>query len=100
MNDTKKFYELNDQFMFVHIREPEEIEKYIHRVKKYFGTEIFITSLLVLRRSIDDTTYGNTSDDNVENFGYNLIYSNDTTLEEAKDKFTNFFDQYIFSYLK
>lgn len=81
-NKYKSFLEGDDDIMFVHIREPEEIEKF---VKKTGGCA---KTLLVrggdrMRRS----NYGNVSDDSVEAYDYDYYFVNDKSLKEAEIEF-------------
>lgn len=69
---VKKFKESDDEIMFIHIREPEEIL----RAVKTFDAK----SLLVRRAGLDIIT-SNYSDASVENYNYDYIVEN-TTLEE------------------
>lgn len=61
--------------MFIHIREPKEIKKFID------ATDGRCLSLLIKRKGID-RVYGNVSDDNVDHYMYDYIYNNDKSLEE------------------
>ena len=47
--------------MFVHIREPEEIDKFITNLKedKFFNNDTSIISLLITKDDIDNVVYGN-----------------------------------------
>lgn len=74
----------DDQFLFVHIREPEEIEKFVR------ATESKVHTLLVRggKRFPQGTApYGNDSDDCVENYNYEFYFDNDGTLEDAENNF-------------
>ena len=86
--------------MFVHIREPENIEKYI----KSIGGPVFnesdyntgIITLLITRPCTDEHSYGNTSDDNVEDYEYDFKFENHySTEDEFKEKFVNWFKNII-----
>ena len=72
------FLKSTTDIMFIHVREPEEIEKLKNNIP---GT----ITLLVKRDLIGD--YGNESDDNVENYDYDVIFENNDTLEKAKVNF-------------
>ncbi len=75
----------DEQIMFAHIREGEQIERFKREVTA-LGAKCL--SLLVLRG--ESVHYGNASDDDVENYGYDLVYDNLKPLEEAKSDFTAF----------
>ena len=76
------------EFLFIHIREPEEIDK----VKDYCKEHVpkaKIKTLLIKRPGIGD--YGNNSDDNTENYNYDFTFINDCAREELEEKFMSFF---------
>ena len=79
-----EFMDSDDQIMFLHIREPEEIAKFVE------ATGGVARTLLI--RGGDRMTkahYGNRSDDEVENYNYDLYFTNDKTLPEAEVEFCN-----------
>ena len=85
--------------LFVHIREPKEIQRYIDHVKMLISKSIYgpvedtcVLSLLITRDGISETSYGNVSDDNVDNFKYDLVYANNSSLDEAKYDFIKFLE--------
>lgn len=65
------------EFLFLHIREPEEIE----RAKKEFNAK----TLLIKNNRVDNIT-SNDSDKNVENYNYDFTIKNDSTLEVLEEK--------------
>lgn len=75
-NSIKKAYEEfnnnDDEIMFIHIREPEEIK----RASDYFNA----LTLLIKRENYNNIS-SNVSDANVDNYNYDYIIDN-TTLEE------------------
>jgi len=75
-----KFYESNYDFMFIHIREPEEIK----RVVEKFDAK----TLLIKRVGLDNITT-NYSDANVEHYDYDfvIINSNLKDLEKKAQEF-------------
>lgn len=76
------------EILFVCIREPDEIKKFVDSVyEKYNYNPI---TLLIRRNGLTNDTYGNTSDDNVENYPYNVVYDNDKTLALAETDFNQF----------
>ena len=78
----KDFLDGDDDIMFVHIREPEEISKF---VKKTDGK----AKTLLVRggERMKKSLYGNVSDDSVENYNYDYYFTNDKSLDEAKSEF-------------
>ncbi len=84
-----------NSFMFVHIREPENIEKFIdaanQKVSAWKDENISVASLLVTSdRALED--YGNSSDNNVENYDYDLVFESNGTKEEDGERFTKFLE--------
>jgi len=73
-----------EEVLFVHIREPEEIEKFRRAVPD-------CRTLLVRSPRTGDKVYGNDADDCVENFDYDFVYRNDKTLEEMPADAVAFF---------
>ena len=73
------------QILFVHIREPEEIDRFLQNIT----TPNF--TLLVKSSHIEDTVYGNPSDDNVSDYSYDYIYQNEKPLFELENDFMNCF---------
>lgn len=87
VREYQDFLESNDTIMFVHIREPEEIEKFKKNINGNCIT-------LLIRRDIDKK-WNNSSDDNVENYEYDLVYNNNLPLENAKFDFLEFFEKLL-----
>ena len=71
--------------MFVHVREPQEIKKYVEAVNAKVVT-------LLIRRKAVEHDYGNMADDNVENYEYDYIYENELPLDKAEADFMDFFE--------
>ena len=80
--------------MFVHIREPENIAKFIKEATKklyaWNDEDTILTSLLVeSERSLE--VYGNSSDDGVEDFDYEHIYESKNGINEDAECFRKMF---------
>lgn len=73
--------------MFIHIREPEEID----RLKSLSPQEIHT---LLIKRG-EDRDFGNDADDCVNNYTYDYVYENNKPLEELEDDFMKWFDKII-----
>lgn len=85
----EKYHEflMSDYFevLFVHIREPEEIDKF---------KELVPLAKTLLIYTNDDKVFNNDSDNNVEDYNYDFKYDNShdlCTLEESKKCFLKFF---------
>lgn len=81
----REFLTTDEEILFVHIREPEEIAKFIS------ATDGRARAMLI--RGGDRMTkshYGNYADDSVENFTYDYYYTNDRSLEETERAFTEY----------
>lgn len=85
--EYEKFLQSENQILFVHIREPEEIEKFRRMVNVPCAT-------LLIRRG-GPQSWGNASDDNVESYAYDYIYQNDKPLAGAKEDFLAFLRERI-----
>ena len=74
-----EFMTTDEDILFVHIREPEEIAKFVA------ATNGFAKALLVRGgERMKKSSYGNRSDDEVENYKYDYYFYNDKSLEEAE----------------
>ena len=78
-----EFLASDEDFMFLHVREPEEIEKFVNATGRKAKT-------LLVRggERMKKTSYGNASDDCVEDYEYDYYFINDKTLAEAEVSFT------------
>ena len=78
----REFLLTDSEIMFVHIREPKEIEKFVK------GTAGVAKTLLVRGGDrMSKTHYGNTSDDEGEDYKYDYYFVNDRTLDVAEYDF-------------
>ena len=90
MKEYKEFLNSDDQIMFVHIREADEIAKFVK------ATNGVAKTLLV--RGGDRMTksnYGNASDDCVEDYNYDFYYVNDKDLNLAESEFSSLLAEII-----
>ena len=87
-----QFLNSEEQVMFVHIREPEEIARFVETAPNHIKT------LLITNSNRELAIYGNASDDNVALYSYDGIYDNRHSLEETKEIFLSFFHQYFQKY--
>lgn len=76
------FMQSDDEIMFLHIREPEEIAKFVA------ATEGAARTLLIrggdrMKKSV----YGNVSDDRVEDYKYDYYFCNDKSLDQTEQAF-------------
>jgi hypothetical protein len=83
-----------NRILFLHIREPEEIERAIIEFKNYN-----VKSILVKRDSVKHIT-SNMADGNVFNFNYDVVIDNSGTLEELREKASHFIDDVLNNTLK
>lgn len=86
LNDMKekaeKFRNSDNEIMFLHIREPEEIKK---------AVDTFNALTLLIRREGHEIITSNYSDASVENYDYDYIIKN-TTLEDLEQQAKAFYD--------
>jgi len=72
----------DESIMFVHIREPEEIKKFVD------ATDGKAKTLLVRGgKRMSTEKYGNVSDDGVENYAYDYYFLNEDSLDIAEREF-------------
>lgn len=88
LSQCKDFLNSNDELMFVHIREPEEID----RLKEALGS--VCCTLLIRRPDIDQRYYGNRSDDAVEDYIYDYYFDNTVSLEALPQCIQKFFEKF------
>ena len=80
-----KFMRSDNEIMFFHIREAEEIRKYVE------ATDGMAKTLLIRGGGrMNKAHYGNVSDDEVENYEYDYYFVNDKPLDEAECAFCDF----------
>lgn len=95
MQNVCDFVSGDEQIMFAHIRESDEIEKVVNACRE---NGINVLTLLVKRNDkfFVKKTYGNAADDGVENYPYDFIYSgHNDTVEYLEKDFNDFFDKNI-----
>lgn len=80
----RQFLEGDEQIMFVHIREGEEIQKFVS------ATGGAAKTLLIRRAAVHQGAYGNRSDDEAESYQYDYTFDNDLPLEKAGEAFVAF----------
>jgi hypothetical protein len=86
----RAFLSSGDELLFVHIREPGEIEKF---VRKTDGGAI--TLLVRGGERFARAAYGNASDDGVEDYPYDYVFVNDLPLDKTGEAFLSFLDGVI-----
>jgi len=86
----RAFLSSDDELLFVHIREPGEIEKF---VRKTDGGAI--TLLVRGGERFARAAYGNASDDGVEDYPYDYVFVNDLPLDKTGEAFLSFLDGVI-----
>lgn len=79
------FLNSDEQVMFVHIREPDEIARFVAVAPEYIKT-------LLIYRSGTERVYGNQADDNVLDYPYDITFDNSSKINEAKKEFLLFFE--------
>lgn len=85
---AREFLAGEERLMFIHIREPEEIE----RLKQELGGVCH--TLLVRRAGVSEQKLGNRSDDGVEDYAYDAVIENDGSLDDLRDKVGKFFAEF------
>lgn len=78
-NKYDEFLSSDFEIMFVHIREPEEIKKFVDET-----CGVAKTLLVRAQTRLNRGAYGNYADDSVENYCYDYYYNNDGSVEDAE----------------
>lgn len=90
MNVYREFLNTDEDIMFVHIREPWEIAKFVK------ATDGAAKTLLVRGGSRTRAgAYGNAADDQVEEYEYDYYFVNDRPLEETEQLVKLLFEQIL-----
>lgn len=77
----EKFKNDNSEYLFIHIREIEEIIK---------NKNLFNAKTLLIKNPRVELITSNKSDGNVYNYNYDFVIENDGTLDELKEKARKF----------
>jgi len=86
----EEFLSSDNQIMFLHIREPEEIAKFVKATDGKAKT-LLIRGGERLRKE----AYGNSADDGVENYFYDFYFTNDKPLDATEAEFVSFLGDII-----
>ena len=92
MEEMQKFSADENDIMFVHCREKEEIAKIVN------SATVHTITLLIKRldKYFEQKVYGNYADDQVESYNYDFIYKgNNETIEQLEESFMSYFNQTI-----
>ena len=92
MEEMQKFSADDNDIMFVHCREKEEIAKIVN------SATVHTITLLIKRfdKYFEQKVYGNYADDQVESYNYDFIYKgNNETIEQLEESFMSYFNQTI-----
>lgn len=87
LKQYQAFLNSDDQIMFVHIREGEEIQKFVEAVDGKCVT------LLIYNDTMNQQIYGNESDDCVEQYEYDYKFDNSAPLKQSKEAFLTYIDE-------
>lgn len=87
---NKKYIEKEDQFIFLHTREPVEIKRVLE-----WCTESNVKCYSVFIKREVETVHGNHADANVSMFNYDIYIDNDGTLDEFKKKSLDIFKKMV-----
>lgn len=99
VNEVNKFInDYNKQFLMIDIREPKNIYKTIKIIKSTFYDKLdqFKIKTVFIRREWKQD-YGNISDDNVENYQYDIVVNNIGTLDTLKNECLKAFIEVLYS---
>ena len=90
IEQAQQFLRSEDEVLFVHIREADQIEAFVRGV----GGDCIT---LLVRRELPEVAggYGNRADDDVENYPYDVIFDNNRPLEESTQAFAALIGQLL-----
>lgn len=83
----QRFAESDAEILCVHIRESDQIAKFVREVS------LPCLTLLIRRDVISAHHYGNQADDGVENYPYDAVFDNNAPEEESKCAFRRWIGQ-------
>ena len=83
----QRFAESDAEILCVHIRESDQIAKFVREVS------LPCLTLLIRRDVISAHHYGNQADDEVENYPYDAVFDNNAPEEESKCAFRRWIGQ-------
>lgn len=93
----RKYYEFEqsgDDILFVHIREADEMSKFLSAIRP--SEDVVLKDLVLLvRRGGEQKKIGNDADDGVGNCPYDAVFVNDTGLELAEERFVHMIETAI-----
>ncbi len=92
LQQAQAFLAGEERLLFIHVREPEEIE----RLKRALGP--ICHTLLIRRTGVSNTPLGNRSDDCVEAYHYDAVIENDGSLEQLQYKVESFLQIFLNTY--
>ena len=81
-----------NELLFIHIREPKEIEKMVYFCKE---NHIKVNTVFVHNSELNGKTYGNSADDGVNDYSYDYYINNSGSLEDldlSVREFIKFFE--------
>ncbi len=84
LSQYHEFLKSKENILFVHIREGEEIDKFKKEI------EIPCITLLITRDMPGNELWGNSADDNVEQYQYDYVYNNEGNLKETETRFCQY----------
>lgn len=90
LKEQEEFLSFDEEILFVHIREPHEIEKF-----KNASKTLTYTLLVTPREDLQNKVYGNKSDDEVNNYEYDFIFANDKPLDIIEKEWVDFVENEI-----
>ena len=90
VQQAQEFGESEDEILFVHIREADQIEAFVRGVDGNCIT-------LLVRRDLPEVAggYGTRADDDVENYPYDIIFDNNRPLEQSTAAFAALIEQLL-----
>lgn len=90
-NEIWRYYALRYDYLFIDMREPEDIDW----VKEISKNNFRVITVLVDREETH-RDYGNSADDGVKNYSYDYVIDNNGSLKELEDAVATFMEDILF----
>lgn len=90
LDEYNQFLTSDEQIMFIHIRESENISRFVSLT----GGKVK-TLLITPRAELTHKVYGNHADDDVYKYDYDYTFANDRPLDEIAPLWINFIQQIL-----
>lgn len=98
LEEFNRFMKSDSEFLMIDIREPKNIKNLVNQLKSQtaFKNNKFKVKTVFVKRD-NEKYYGNKSDDNVEDYQYDILVNNNKTLDVLENECLNEFMEVLCS---